>query len=362
MSGRIAVALSGGVDSAAAAMLLDEKGWTVEAVHLRLWPKTEDDPALQAEEDAESVAKSLGIPFHLVDLTPEFQSRVIETFICEYLRGRTPNPCVICNPRIKLGRLLEWAMEKGYDGLATGHYAEIARNEMTDRWELRKGLDPDKDQSYYLHRLSQDQLARFHTPLAKMHKGDIRKYVADAGLDLHEKSESQEICFIPDNDYRRFLEERSDARELPQAGPILDMDGKELGRHPGIHHFTIGQRRGIGLSAPEPLYVVALDVEREAVIVGSKEDLLASELEADEVVWSSMEPTSEAFRGRVKVRYRSPALPATIYPAADAASMRIVFDEVLRAITPGQSAVVYDMDDTKVLCGGFISVNPVMTK
>lgn len=268
---RVVVAMSGGVDSSTAALLLKRDGWSPIGAHLRLWS---GDPGCAGREkfarnarDAEAVARLLDIPFHTLDFQERFVEEVVRPFVEEYRRGRTPNPCVRCNPRIKLGALLEWARDQGAAAVATGHYARVVHNAGTGRWELRRSADANKDQTYYLHRLSQDQLAAFRTPVGGMTKDAVRRLARENNLPVVEKKESQEICFIPDNDYRGFLEAwREPAGDV--GGPILDAAGRVLGRHQGIHRFTIGQRRGIGVSAERPLYVVEIRAEERAVVVG----------------------------------------------------------------------------------------------
>lgn len=276
MSERVLIALSGGVDSAAAALLLIDAGHRVEAAHLRLFC---GDGGGQSENNARGVAESLGIPFHVLDFSDAFSQRIVEPFVAEYLAGRTPNPCVMCNPGIKMGVLLDWALDRGFDALATGHYARIVRDPASGLWELRRPVDASKDQTYYLYRLSQRQLARFRAPLAEWTKPQARALLAERGVAIHQKGESQEICFIPNDDYRAFLESRAPRGSLPEEGPIVDVNGREIGRHAGIHRYTIGQRRGIGGGAPRPLYVVDIRARDSAVVVGEADDLLAEGLE-----------------------------------------------------------------------------------
>ncbi|NQU44972.1 tRNA 2-thiouridine(34) synthase MnmA [bacterium] len=351
--GALAVAMSGGVDSSVAAWLLARKGYTLTGVHIRMW--TAKDPTACARQDrniadAQRVCDRIGIPFELVDLREAFQIEVVDPFLQAYREGRTPNPCIICNPRIKMGRLLEWARERGLAGVATGHYARVGRNANTTRWELRRSADPSKDQTYYLYRLEQEQLARFHTPVGEYTKDQIRTIATNNDLRVSHKEESQDICFIPDDNYRRFLEETID--DLPPEGPIVNREGKVLGSHSGIHRYTIGQRRGLGVSNPAPLYVLKIRPAENTVVVGEKEHLQAEGLEARNIVWGALPELKEKTRLRVKVRYRSTAVPAWGEPAAEGVHIR--FDEPQRAITPGQSAVFYDMTDDLVLGGGFI--------
>jgi tRNA-specific 2-thiouridylase len=352
---RLVAALSGGVDSAVTARLLLEAGYEVLGVHLRLWWDPQDrllcDRIEKNEADARAVAECIGIPFRVLDLRALFEERVVAPFVEAYRQGLTPNPCILCNPAIKMGALLDWALENGYGGVATGHYARIVRNERSGRWELHRAADAHKDQSYFLSRLSQHQLAHFHTPLADRHKGDVRALATRWGLPVVEKSESQEICFIADDDYRRFL-----AGRLPEggAGPIVEEGGRVVGRHAGIHHYTVGQRRGLGVSAPHPLYVVRLCPESQSVVIGPQESLLARSLETGPVTWGAIETLSEPCRARIKIRYRTVAVPGTLYPVEAGGRVRVEFDQPVRAIAPGQTAVFYDEAGEVVLGAGEI--------
>jgi tRNA-specific 2-thiouridylase len=351
----IVAALSGGVDSAVTAQLLLEAGYKVLGVHLRLWWDSQDT-ALCArveknEADARAVSQCIGIPFQVLDLRELFEERVVTPFVEAYRLGRTPNPCILCNPAIKLGALLDWALDAGYEGVATGHYARIVQNPRSGRWEIHRAVDAHKDQSYFLSRLNQHPLAHFRTPLADKHKSDVRELATRWGLPVMEKSESQEICFIADDDYRRFL-----AGRLPDGGegPIVDQVGRVVGRHAGIHHYTVGQRRGLGISAPHPLYVLRLCPESHSVVIGPQESLLASSLETGSVVWGAHETLSEPCRGRIKIRYRTPAAVGTLFPVDEGRRVRVEFDQAVRAVAPGQTAVFYDETGDVVLGAGEI--------
>lgn len=352
---RLVAALSGGVDSAVTARLLLEAGYEVLGVHLRLWWDPQDQPLCarieKNEADARAVAECIGIPFRVLDLRALFEERVVVPFVEAYRQGLTPNPCILCNPAIKMGALLDWALENGYAGVATGHYARIVRNERSGRWELHRAADDHKDQSYFLSRLSQYQLAHFHTPLADRHKGDVRALATRWGLPVVEKSESQEICFIADDDYRRFL-----AGRLPEggAGPIVEEGGRVVGRHAGIHHYTVGQRRGLGVSAPHPLYVLRLCPESHSVVIGPQESLLTRSLETGPVTWGALETLSEPCRARIKIRYRTVAVAGTLYPLEAGCRVRVEFDQPVRAVAPGQTAVFYDEAGEVVLGAGEI--------
>ncbi|MCX7045785.1 MAG: tRNA 2-thiouridine(34) synthase MnmA [Candidatus Sumerlaeota bacterium] len=346
---RVAVAMSGGVDSSMAAALLLEQGYEVFGVHMHV--KDAAPEASEAAADARKVAAALGIELRELDLRQEFRRLVIEPFIAAYLAGQTPNPCVGCNRAIKFGLMLDKALAWGADALATGHYARVQFE--GGRWTLRRATFRAKDQSYYLSRLRQDQLARFLTPLGRLTKPEIRQMARDRRLPVAEKSESQDICFIPDNDYKAFIEERS-ANRLPGEGDIVSLEGKILGRHGGAWRFTIGQRQGLGVSAPHPLYVTQIDMERNRVIVGPREATFSSALVAEDVNYVSIPPLDKPLRCEAQIRYRHAAVPAMAEPLdPDGARLRIVFDEPQSAITPGQAAALYQ--DDLLLAGGWIA-------
>ncbi len=347
--------MSGGVDSAVTARLLRDAGYDVLGVHLRLWWDPQDVPLCarieRNEADARAVAERIGIPFQVLDLRGLFEERVVTPFVEAYRQGRTPNPCILCNPAIKLGALLDWALDEGYGGVATGHYARIAQNPQSGRWELHRAVDAHKDQSYFLSRLSQHQLAHFRTSLASLNKSEVRALATQWGLPVVEKSESQEICFIADDDYRRFLAER-----LPDGGEgaIVDPEGRVLGSHAGVHHYTVGQRRGLRISAPHPLYVLRLCPENNRVVIGPQEGLLARSLETGPVTWGALETLAAPCRARIKIRYRTAAVPGTLFPVDEGMRVRVEFDQSVRAIAPGQTAVFYDEPGDVVLGAGEI--------
>ncbi len=353
----ILVAMSGGVDSSLAAALLVEQGYAVAGVTLRLlWPCAEGDTeaasccSREALEGARRVCQLLGIPHHALDLSGEFAAAVVEPFIQAYAAGRTPNPCLECNRHVKFDRLLRWARAEGFARLATGHYARIARGgEDAAPYHLLRGLDRRKDQSYVLSMLGQEQLAHLLFPLGGMTKAAVRREAARRGLPTAGRPESQEICFVPGNDYRRFL-----SRHVPGTpGPIRDLSGKVLGAHRGLHRYTVGQHKGLGLSGrPEALYVVALDAAENAVVVGPEEALLRPTLEAVEVTFTSGEWPAGPLRVEAQVRYRAPAAPATLWPL-EPGRVRLEFDVPQRAIAPGQAAVFYEGEE--VLGGGTIA-------
>ncbi len=352
---RVVAALSGGVDSAVTAQLLHKAGFEVLGVHLRLWWDLRDGALCRRveknEADARTVSECIGIPFRVLDLRELFEERVVRPFVESYRQGRTPNPCVLCNPVIKLGALLDWALEAGYGSVATGHYTRIAWNPRSGRWELRRAEDAHKDQSYFLSRLSQRQLAHFRTPLAGLKKSEVRALAAQWALPVVERTESQEICFIANDDYRSFLDER-----LPdgQEGTIVDETGRVLGHHAGIHHYTVGQRRGLGISAPHPLYVLRLNPEDNTVVIGPQDRLLASRLTTGPVTWGALESLSEPCRARIKIRYRTVAVAGTLFPLDAGTRVGVEFDQPVRAIAPGQTAVFYDEHGEVVLGAGEI--------
>ena len=350
---RILVAMSGGVDSSVCAALLKEQGHEVTGVTLQLYERPESAVAggrsccsLSDVMDAARVAKCLNIPFQVIDLRQRFQELVIDDFTAEYTLGRTPNPCARCNERIKFGLLLDMAKSLGADVLATGHYARIEPSG-EGRPLLLKGLDPAKDQSYFLFGMKQEQLARTIFPLGGMEKSSVRDLAARFKLPVAKKRESQEICFIPDNDYVRFLE---DCGVVAAPGALVDRDGNKLGSHAGIHKFTIGQRRGLGIAWKEPLYVTAINRESAQVMVGPQQELFRSGLTARGCSWTGVPPVG-LFSASCSIRYRQQPFPCMVLLQDDG---RLVVDFLERqeAVTPGQAVVIYD--GARVLGGGWI--------
>lgn len=349
---RVIVAMSGGVDSAVAAGLLVRQGYEVVGVTMRLY--TQEDPdapvgrrrccAVEDIDDARQAADALGIPHYVLNMEAEFGRQVVDYFVDEYRRGRTPNPCLACNQHVKFRSLLSRAIALDADFLATGHYARIVRN--TGRYALLKANDREKDQSYVLYTLGQAELARTLFPIGDYTKPQVRSLAAEMGLPVADKPDSADICFIPDGDYRRFLEGR-----VPQRpGELLDREGRVVGRHAGVAAFTIGQRRGLGVALGEKRFVTAIDPARNIVTIGPEQDLLSRALVAEHVCWVDGPPAA-AFQAEVKVRYRTPPSPAWVQPQGGHAA-RVVFDRPQRAITPGQAAVFYQGDT--VLGGGTI--------
>jgi tRNA-specific 2-thiouridylase len=341
----VAVAVSGGVDSMITALLLKQQGHPVLALHMILRP--EDPP--EAGKQIKELTARLGVSLHLVDLRLAFQKHVIEPFVDAYRKGMTPNPCVVCNPRIKFSLLQEKAIELGANSLATGHYARILFDSSHGRLRLFRGRDRAKDQSYFLYGLNQLQLGRTFFPLGDYHKREVKQLAAEAGMGGYYRAESQEICFISGRDYRDFLEGQL-GPDLPGPGPVLDLEDRRLGKHEGIHRYTIGQRRGIGIPASAPYYVVGLEPESNIVRVGGKNDLRRKELLVKNVNWIAMSPPSSNFEALVQVRSRHREAPAMV--EAGEKNSLISFFEPQEAITPGQSAVFYH--DEEVLGGGII--------
>ena len=357
---RVLAAMSGGVDSSVTAALLLEQGYEVIGVTMRLSEESreaDDDKgccSIKSVNDAQHVASILGIPHYVLDFREQFEKHVICNFLDEYAKGRTPNPCIECNRAMKFGALMQKARELGADFVATGHYARITYNEEKGLYELKKGLDEKKDQSYVLYHLNQETLAHFLLPLGGFTKPEVREMAEKYKLPVAHKAESQEICFIPDDDHGRFLREHRPEALIP--GDIVDMEGQVLGHHLGVPLYTIGQRKGLGIAAPEPLYVVRLDTERNRVIVGGAQDVFFGGLTAGNVSWTIPAPT-EPLRCTAKVRYGRREGACTAEITADGA-LHVVFDEPQRAVTPGQSVVLYEGE--RVLGGGIIeSAEPV---
>lgn len=361
--------MSGGVDSSAAAAILKEQGHELVGFTMQLWDQRRGinvdengDPlpsrccSLDDVYDARRVAEELGFPFYVLNLERDFERDVVQPFVTSYLNGETPIPCVACNSRLKFASLDRLALSLGCEKVATGHYARVEFDEATNRYRLLRGLNEQKDQSYFLWELTQAQLSRALFPLGEMSKPEAREAARQHGLKgVAEKKESQEICFVPDGDYAgfidRYLEAENETARLPGAGEIVDAGGRVLGRHEGIHRYTVGQRRGIGIADEKPLYVVSINAESNRVTVGPAEELLSREFTAAGVNWISFDEPSTPVRADVRVRYRHTAAPATI-TALPAARAQIVFDEPQRAITPGQATVFYRGDE--VVGGGWI--------
>ena len=352
---RVVIAMSGGVDSSVAAALLVERGYDVVGMTMRLWAEDggEDstpNPCCSSEaiDAARQVCCNLGIPFYVVDLRRPFREKVVEYFLSEYARGRTPNPCIVCNQRIKFDLLLQHALASGARYLATGHYARV--QEVNGSYSLLTGLDLRKDQSYALYTLGQKQLRHLLLPLGECKKTQVRAMAREWDLPAASRPESQELCFVPGNDYRRFLARHRP--ELLMPGPILDTAGRAIGRHKGLPCYTIGQRKGMGIAAPEPLYVLQIDVESNTLIVGTASELGRNKLLAEHVSYVSGQAPKEAVWIEAKIRYNAVRAPALLTPISGEEA-RVVFDQPQRDITPGQAVVFYRAEE--VLGGGVIA-------
>lgn len=345
---KILVAMSGGVDSSVAAALLKEEGHEVIGATMQLLPSDGYDS--HVETDARQVAQRLGMPHFLLDFRDVFAQEVIGNFCREYGQGRTPNPCIRCNRYIKFGALRERARELGADCITTGHHARVEHDEATGRYLLKKGVDTQKDQSYFLCQLTQEQLSHALFPIGNLTKEKVRQMAGELGLSFSDIPESHEICFIPDDDYAKFL--KSYMPQGGRPGPILDELGNVLGEHRGIMSYTIGQRRGLGLAAAEPLYVTAIEPEQNAVVVGTKEQTYSQELLASNLNWIATDRPAGSLRVKAKVRYRHPEAEALVNTMDDD-SVLVRFNEPQMAITPGQAVAFYDGDT--VLGGGIIN-------
>lgn len=342
---RVVVAMSGGVDSSVAAALLVEQGYQVIGVMLRLWSEPGSAAsnrccAPEAMAMARRVAEQLGIPFYAVDAREVFHEAVVQSFVDGYAQGITPNPCLACNRQVRWDFLLRRALALGARFLATGHYARLQPGE-NGSIRLLRALDEDKDQSYVLHVLGQEQLAHALFPLGDYTKPQVRQLARRFGLPVADRPESQDLCFLGKDGYRSFLLRRFP--QLRRPGPILDRRGETLGRHEGLAFYTVGQRKGLGVSAPAPLYVLEKDLERNALVVGGAEELGRRQLVAAPVNWIAGEPPAGAFRSQVKIRYRARAAWAQVQPGADGRAF-VHFDEPQRGVTPGQAAVFYDAE------------------
>ncbi len=350
---KVVVGMSGGVDSSVTALLLKQQGYDVIGITMNVWQREETEKicekaccAVDSVSDARRVCFGLEIPFYVLNFKDTFKEVVIDNFASEYIAGRTPNPCIMCNRYVKFETLLNKSLSLGALYIATGHYARVEYSEETGRYYLRKSVTEEKDQTYALYNLTQDQLKHIIMPLGEYTKDEVRKIAENNNLINANKQDSQEICFVEDNNYAKFIEEKYDYKSTP--GNFVDKNGNVLGRHKGIIHYTIGQRRGLGIAFKKPMYVVSLDVQNNLVILGEEKELLRDSLICTKVNFMPFEKLDSPMKVGSKIRYNSKPMMSTIYPLENG-DIKVIFDEKVKAVTPGQAVVFYDND---IVVGG----------
>ncbi|MDQ2085798.1 tRNA 2-thiouridine(34) synthase MnmA [Herbivorax sp. ANBcel31] len=356
---KVMIGMSGGVDSSVAAAVLLEKGYEVIGVTMKIWPEINADTkqaeggccSLSAVDDARRVAYKLGIPYYVMNFQDVFENKVIDYFKDEYLKGKTPNPCIACNRYVKFEAMLQKALSMGIDYVATGHYAIIEYDKNLKRYLLKKSVTQKKDQTYALYNLNQHQLSKILMPIGDYTKDHVREIAKDLDLDVASKPDSQEICFVEDNNYAKFIKENTDKKV--KSGYFVDTEGNLLGKHKGIIHYTIGQRKGLGIAFGKPMYVVGLDIENNNVILGKNDETFSKSLIAGDLNFIMIDKLEEPMEVKAKIRYSAKEADATIYPLEDGKA-EVVFKLPQRAITPGQSVVFYS--DDIVIGGGVITL------